>query len=71
MVFVNVHCPECDGLNVVKHGRLPNGEQRYRCKDSFLELEKHLSHYAFDAALGSIDKIVAVLVPPLSEERLM
>ena len=34
MVFVNVHCPGCDGLNVAKHGRLPNGEQRYRCKDS-------------------------------------
>ena len=22
MVFVNVHCPGCDGLNVAKHGSI-------------------------------------------------
>ncbi len=45
MVFVNVHCPGCDGLNVVKHGRLPNGEQRYRCKDSDCNRSTFVLHY--------------------------
>ena len=45
MVFVNVHCPGCDGLNVAKHGRLPNGEQRYRCKDSDCDRSTFVLHY--------------------------
>ena len=45
MVFVNVHCPGCDGLNVVKHGKLPNGEQRYRCNDSDCDRNTFVLHY--------------------------
>ena len=45
MVFVNVHCPGCDGVNVVKHGKLPNGEQRYRCNDLDCDRSTFLLHY--------------------------
>ncbi|MBF0131501.1 MAG: IS1 family transposase [Magnetococcales bacterium] len=31
MAVLDVKCPRCAGLNVVKHGKLPGGEQRYRC----------------------------------------
>lgn len=33
MVFIEIHCPDCQGEDVVKFGRQPNGEQRYRCKN--------------------------------------
>ncbi len=38
MVFINVLCPECGGLDVMKHGKLPSGEQRYHCNDSDCKL---------------------------------
>ena len=31
MAVVAVQCPECGSQEVVKYGRQPNGEQRYRC----------------------------------------
>ncbi|MEO5333145.1 MAG: hypothetical protein H7839_14080 [Magnetococcus sp. YQC-5] len=33
MAVLEVRCPECNGLNVVKYGRQPNGKQRYLCQD--------------------------------------
>lgn len=33
MALTQVRCPDCNGLNVVKYGRQPNGEQRYSCQD--------------------------------------
>ena len=31
MAILDVRCPGCAGLNVIKHGKLLNGEQRYCC----------------------------------------
>jgi transposase-like protein len=31
VAVVAVRCPECGSRKVVKYGRQPNGEQRYRC----------------------------------------
>ena len=31
MAVVAVRCPECGSEEVVRYGRQPNGEQRYRC----------------------------------------
>ena len=33
MAVVAVQCPECEGREIVRYGRQPNGEQRYRCKN--------------------------------------
>lgn len=33
MAVVTVQCPECGSEEVVRYGRLPNGEQRYRCNN--------------------------------------
>lgn len=32
MAVVEVRCPDCDSLNVVKYGRQPNGVQRFICQ---------------------------------------
>ncbi|MCY7320577.1 MAG: hypothetical protein LH660_01950 [Phormidesmis sp. CAN_BIN36] len=26
-----MHCPNCDGIDVIKHGTTAVGKQRYRC----------------------------------------
>ena len=31
MAILDVRCPGCDGLNVTRHGKQPNGKQQYRC----------------------------------------
>ena len=31
MAVVEVRCPDCDSMNVVKYGKQPNGKQRYIC----------------------------------------
>ena len=28
-----VHCPTCDGTDVVKHGKTSDGKQRFRCQN--------------------------------------
>ncbi|NGZ06950.1 MAG: hypothetical protein G8237_11405 [Magnetococcales bacterium] len=33
MALMDVRCPDCHGLNVVKYGMQPNGKQRYLCQD--------------------------------------
>jgi transposase-like protein len=32
MAFEPVHCPTCDGAEVVKHGKTSDGKQRVRCQ---------------------------------------
>jgi len=31
-----VHCPSCQGIDIVRHGTTPEGKPRYRCRECFL-----------------------------------
>ncbi len=31
MTYVPVHCPDCQGVDVVRYGKQRHGPQRYRC----------------------------------------
>jgi transposase-like protein len=33
MVMLVLHCPYCDGIDIVRHGKSPEGKQRYRCRE--------------------------------------
>ncbi|MBF0296594.1 MAG: hypothetical protein HQL96_15520 [Magnetococcales bacterium] len=33
MAVIDIRCPQCNGRNVVRYGRQPNGRQRYLCQD--------------------------------------
>lgn len=33
MAVVEVRCPDCDSLNVVRYGKQPNGTQRFICQN--------------------------------------
>jgi len=32
MITQVLHCPYCEGIDIVKHGMSPEGKQRYRCR---------------------------------------
>lgn len=32
MIIQVLHCPYCQGIDIVKHGTTPEGKQRYRCR---------------------------------------
>jgi transposase-like protein len=32
MITQVVHCPYCQGTDIVRHGATPEGKQRYRCR---------------------------------------
>ena len=36
MVIQVLHCPYCQGIDIVKHGMSPEGKQRYRCRECLL-----------------------------------
>jgi transposase-like protein len=32
MITQILHCPSCQGTDIVRHGTTPQGKQRYRCR---------------------------------------
>ena len=32
MITHVLHCPYCDETDIVRHGKSPEGKQRYRCR---------------------------------------
>ncbi len=33
MITQVLHCPYCQGIDIVRHGTSPEGKQRYRCRE--------------------------------------
>jgi transposase-like protein len=34
MITHVLHCPHCQGTDIVRHGKTPQGKQRYRCRET-------------------------------------
>jgi len=34
MVYGQLHCPDCQGVDVMRYGKQRHGEQRYRCHNA-------------------------------------
>lgn len=45
MVLEPVHCPECNSTDIVKHGQLASGQQRYRCRNGACARVTFIGHY--------------------------
>ena len=64
MTYVPVHCPDCQGVDVVRYGKQRHGPQRYRCNHTdcprhifLLEYRNHgrlpaVKHQMVDMALN-------------------
>jgi transposase-like protein len=33
MIIQILHCPYCQGIDIVRHGKSPESKQRYRCRE--------------------------------------
>ena len=33
LILQVLHCPYCHGTDIVRHGKSPEGKQRYRCRE--------------------------------------
>lgn len=47
MITQVLHCPNCHGTDIVKHGKSPEGKQRYKCRESICDGRTFILDYAY------------------------
>jgi transposase-like protein len=59
MVTQVLHCPSCQGTDIVRHGKTPQGKQRYRCRQCLARGRTFLLDYSYPGQSQSIkDQVV-------------
>jgi insertion element IS1 protein InsB len=54
MTYVPVHCPDCQGVDVVRDGKQRDGAQRYRCNNTLCPRHIFLLHYRNQGRLAVV-----------------
>ena len=47
MILQVLHCPHCQGTDIVRHGQTRQGKQRYRCREQPCASRTFLLHYSY------------------------
>jgi transposase-like protein len=47
MITQVLHCPNCHGTDIVKHGKSPEGKQRYKCRELDCNGRTFILDYAY------------------------
>ena len=47
MLFQILDCPNCHGTDIVKHGKSPEGKQRYKCRENVCNGRTFILDYAY------------------------
>ena len=47
MITQVIHCPYCQGINLVKNGKTPQGKQRYQCRETVCDGRTFILSYAY------------------------
>ena len=47
MIMQVLHCPNCQGTDIVRHGTTRQGKQRYRCQENACKGRTFLLDYAY------------------------
>ena len=47
MIIQVLHCPHCQGTDIVRHGKTPQGKQRYRCREDGCAGRTFLLNYSY------------------------
>ena len=47
MILEPVHCPNCNGIEVIKHGTTAEGKQRYYCQTLDCERKTFIREYSY------------------------
>ncbi len=54
MVLEPIHCPQCDGVEVIKHGKTPDGKQRYFCQNLQCHRRTFILQYTYPGYLPEV-----------------
>jgi transposase-like protein len=61
MITQVLHCPHCQGTDLVRHGKTPQGKQRYRCRETSCQGGTFLFDYSYPGQSPHIkEQIVAM-----------
>jgi transposase-like protein len=47
MILEPIHCPRCNEIEVIKHGKTAQGKQRYRCQQMECERGTFICDYSY------------------------
>ena len=47
MILQVLHCPHCQGTDIVRHGQTRQGKQRYRCREQHCASRTFLLDYSY------------------------
>ena len=47
MILQVLHCPNCQGTNIIRHGTTRQGKQRYRCQETLCNGGTFLLDYTY------------------------
>lgn len=47
MILQVLHCPYCQGVNIVKNGKTRQGKQRFMCRGALCKGRTFLLNYAY------------------------
>ena len=69
MILEPLHCPTCDGTDVIKQGTSAAGKQRYRCQNSECEKKTFIRDYSYEAYLPQVKQKISDMAMNGSEIR--
>jgi transposase-like protein len=56
-----LHCPHCHGSDIVRHGKTPQGKQRYRCPETACQGGPFLLEYSYPGQSPTIKEQIVEL----------
>ena len=59
MVLEPVHCPECNSINIVKHGKSAAGKQRYCCRNLDGERRSFILEFSYRGYLNEVKQQIS------------
>ena len=54
MIWEKVKCPKCGGEDIIKHGKTPEGKQRYKCQTEECESTTFMREYCYQGILPEV-----------------
>ncbi|XHX77628.1 MAG: IS1-like element transposase [Stenomitos frigidus ULC029] len=54
-----IHCPACDGIDVIKHGTTAAGKQRYRCQNPECSRSRFIREYSYQGSLPEVKRQIS------------
>jgi transposase-like protein len=56
MAFAPIHCPTCDGVDVVKYGKTSDGKQRFRCQNAQCKCVTFIRDYIYQGLVPEVKR---------------